>query len=213
MPPHGSPSELKPSRKEAIVPHVTRAVRGAAVIILAAALALAAWIAIDGLTDEVQPVDVAVVLGNRVNPDGSPSPWLRTRLDKTVELYQAGWFAEIIASGGMGIEGVDEAAAMKTYLVAAGIPAEHIRVDSQGVDTYATALNAATLMDTNGWKSALVISQYYHIPRCKLALRRFGVGQVYAAHAEGFTWRGLVSLAREVAAYPAYFLRGYEKGD
>ena len=49
----------------------------------------------DGLTDEIHSADVAVVLGNTVNPDGNPSPRLQARLDKTVELYQNDLFPNI----------------------------------------------------------------------------------------------------------------------
>jgi hypothetical protein len=65
------------------------------------------------------------------------------------------------------------------------------------------------LMSAYGWKSAMVISQFYQIPRTKLALSRFGVQGIYAAHAEQITWRGVISLAREVVAYPVYFVRAY----
>jgi hypothetical protein len=64
-------------------------------------------------------------------------------------------------------------------------------------------------MTAHGWKSAMVISQFYQIPRAKLALHRFGVAQVYSAHAQGLTLNGLISLAREVPAYVVYYLRAY----
>jgi vancomycin permeability regulator SanA len=177
--------------------------------VIAAALLLALALAVDGLTDELQPVDVAVVPGNRVNPDGTPSPWLKARLDRTLQLYQQGLFPNIIVSGGTGVEGFDEALVMKDYLVAGGVSPAVIIVDSHGDNTYATALNSAALMHAFSWKSALVISQFYQIPRTKLALSRFGIAQVYGAHAEGLTWRGLISLARELVAYPVYFVRDY----
>jgi vancomycin permeability regulator SanA len=191
-------------------PHRTlRILKTVLLVGLLLGLSMAVYIAIDGLTDELRPVDVAVVPGNRVDPDGQPSPWLKTRLDRTVELYRQGLFANVIVSGGLGSEGFDEAAVMMDYLVSAGIPKSRILIDSGGADTYATAVNAAALMDAHGWKSAMVVSQYYHVPRTRLALQRCGLQTVYGAHAEGFTYRGLVILAREVIASPVYAFRSY----
>src|SRR5690348_5039955 len=93
----------------------------AAVATLALAMTLLVFA---GLHDRVGKADIALVLGNTVNPDGTPSPRLRARLDKTLELYRAGYFPEVIASGGVGKEGYDEASVMRDYLVSRGIPAE-----------------------------------------------------------------------------------------
>ncbi len=45
-------------------------------------LALASAIVADGLIDNVQSSDVAIVLGSQVMPDGGPSPRLRARLGR-----------------------------------------------------------------------------------------------------------------------------------
>lgn len=170
----------------------------------------AAGIVLDGLTDNLGNADIAVVLGTKVNPDGTPSPRLRARLDKAYELYQAGYFPAIIVSGGIGKEGVDEAVAMRAYLIAHGIPAERVHADGLGNNTYLTAQNAARWMAEHDAHSALVISQYFHVPRARLALRRCGIDEVYSAHANYAELRDLYSTAREVAALYFYWLRPYE---
>ena len=174
-------------------------------IVFAAIFLFSAGIIVyDGLTDEIGAADVAIVLGNKVNADGKPSRRLRARLDKAVELYRQKFFSEIIVSGGLGKEGFDEASVMEQYLVAKGINPEHIFTDHQGVNTYATAKNAANLMKARGMKSALVITQYYHIARAKAALVRFGIQPVFSAHAQVFEFRDFYSVAREVFGYYAY---------
>jgi vancomycin permeability regulator SanA len=165
----------------------------------------------DGLTDELHQADVAVVLGNTVNPDGQPSPRLQARLDKTVELYQKGFFTNIIVSGGVGVEGFDEAVVMRQYLVNQNIPAERIFVDSEGRTSNLTAKNTAQIMRQNNWQSALVISQYFHISRCKLALANYGISPVYSASANYFELRDLYSLLREVMGYFSYLWRGTDE--
>ena len=70
---------------------------GAIALVLLLAAGALVW---SGLHDDVQHADVALVLGNTVQTDGTPSPRLQARLDKTLELYRAGYFPAIIASGG-----------------------------------------------------------------------------------------------------------------
>ena len=143
---------------------------------LIAGLIEAAAIVGDGLRDRPGHADVALVLGNAIDPDGRPSARLRARLDRAVEGYRHGDFPVVIASGGIEEGGEDEADVMSRYLVANGIPAVDVIADNQGVNTFASARFTARLMRTRGWKSVCVVTQYYHVPRARLALRRFGVG-------------------------------------
>ncbi|PKO19116.1 MAG: YdcF family protein [Chloroflexi bacterium HGW-Chloroflexi-10] len=176
---------------------------------LSVIIIMAIYLMIDGLTNRFGYADLAVVPGTTVKKDGTPSASLQARLDKAIEVYQAGWVKNILVSGGVDKKGMDEAVAMKRYLVEAGIPAGVIWVDSMGNNTYLTTQHSAILMNEQGWGSALAISQYYHVPRTRLALQRFGINPVYAVRADGFSWRGITFLAREVIAYPSYWLRSY----
>jgi vancomycin permeability regulator SanA len=169
-------------------------------------LATAAAIVIDGLRDEIGPADIAVVLGSKVELDGKPSARLRARLDRALELHRSGLAPRILVSGGIGVEGFDEAAVMREYLLSRGVPAERVHVDPAGSTTLATARNAARFLSAGGWKSAVLVSQYFHLPRARLALRRCGVSTVYTAHAAYFELRDLYSTAREVLAFYAYLL-------
>jgi vancomycin permeability regulator SanA len=126
-------------------------------------------ITIDGFIDEKQHADVGVILGNKVERDGNPSERLRYRLEKAVELYREGYFNYIIVSGGVGVEGYDEAKIMKQYLVQKGIPSEKIITDSMGFNTMATAKNTKKIMGEIEDRSVMVITQFYHISRTKLA--------------------------------------------
>src|ERR1700761_6443049 len=94
---------------------------------------LAAWLVlhvvymtIDGLSGYTGSADMAVVLGNRVDADGSLSPVLKGRVDRALALYQQGRVARIMVSGGLGLQAghYPEGKAMKQYLVARGVPAD-----------------------------------------------------------------------------------------
>lgn len=146
----------------------------------------------DGLTDELAIVDVAVILGNTVNPDGKPSRRLRGRLDEAIDLYKKGYFSNIIVSGAKGREGYVESEVMGLYLNEHGIPEHSIILDHNGRNTMETAINTKRIMAQHQWKSAMIITQAYHITRTKLAFRRVGIKPVYAAHARFFELRDLI---------------------
>lgn len=181
-------------------------------IVAAASLGLwfiihTAFIVIDGVNDELKPVDIAVVLGNKVEVNGQPSERLKARLDKAVELYSKGYFTFIIVSGGIGKEGFDEAQVMKSYLIDNGIPAEKIIEDNNGYNSYMTAQNTSKIMNELELDSAMIITQYFHISRTKLAFRKVNIAEVYSAHANIFEVRDIYSIIREFPAYYKYLLK------
>ena len=184
--------------------------RTAPLFLLIAALVLAGAVAIsvDGLRDNARASDVGVVLGSKVMPDGTPSDRLRSRLDKAAELYRQGMFRHIIVSGGTGVEGFSEALVMADYLAERQpIPRTALLLDEQGNTTEATARNSAIIMRAQGFKSAVVVTQFFHLTRSRYALQRAGVATVYTAHANYFEARDAYSLARELAALPAYWFK------
>lgn len=180
------------------------------VLVTAGAIATGAllW---DGLHDNIARADVGLVLGNTVFPDGTPSPRLTARLDRTLELYVEGRFGHILVSGARGKEGHDEAVVMRGYLMSRGVPAERILVDSQGYTTFDSARNAMKIMRGHGFGSVLIVSQYFHLPRARLAMRRFGAAPVYTAHARYFEWRDLYSIPREMLGFLKYACRSYDE--
>lgn len=171
-----------------------------AVFLLAtAALVLA------GLHDRLAPADVIVVPGNTIAPDGTPSPRLQARLDAALAQFVAGRAPRIVVSGATGKEGFDEAASMARYLRSRGVSADAIIEDNQGWTTDATARNTAALMRKHGWKTAMVATQYFHVPRFQLALERAGITVSGHVHAPYFEWRDLYSIPRETAGYAVYY--------
>lgn len=199
-----------PSKK--FVKGVALACAGVALLYAIAMVA----ILVDGMNDELHKAEATVVLGNEVLKNGQPSARLRARLQRALDLYRQDYFPRIIVSGGTGKSGHDEAVVMAQWLIARGVPAARVIRDSHGVNTWATAANAAQILREGsgkpgaaleGARSILVVSQHFHIARCKLAFRRAGIFPVYSAHARYREWRDLYSLGREVPAYLSYAFR------
>lgn len=162
-----------------------------------------------GLKENIFAADAAVVLGNQVFSDGVPSPRLAARLDKALALYRDGVCPVIIVSGGIGKEGVDEAEAMAAYLFRREIPEHAVVIDSSGVNTAATARFASRWLSENNGSSIIVVSQFFHLPRTRLAMKGQGISSVGTACADYLEWRDIFSVVREIPALVVYFFRGY----
>ena len=91
-----------------------------------------------------------------------------------VQLYDDGLVGRVIVSGGVGESGFNEALVMRDMAVEAGVPKERVVVDSNGVSTTATVADTVPFFGEDGWTRILAVSQYYHLPRIKLAYQRAG---------------------------------------
>jgi vancomycin permeability regulator SanA len=169
---------------------------------------LAAWVLVhtlvitwDGLRDDQQRADLGVVLGNKVNEDGTLSPRLTQRLVCGLVLYRGGRVRQLLVSGGLGKEGFYEGTKMRDYLRAHGVPDSAIIVDNAGNTTQQTVRNTVRLQPVLHFRSVLVVSQFYHISRTKLLFRQAGFKMVSGASPVYFEWRDIYSLLREFVAY------------
>ena len=180
-----------------------------ATVLLAAALAATGLLTglLTGLSTQARPADMAIVLGNTVLPNGQPSPRLAARLDRAYDCYAAEQCHTLFVSGGIDPAGADEAAVMRGYLLARGVPSDRIVTDSAGDNSWATARHAGAYMREHGYTRALVVTQYFHVPRTMLALRRHGVADVSGGYPRFFEWRDIYSLFRELPAVAWYALR------
>lgn len=162
-------------------------------------------IVFDGLKDDENvSTKVAVILGSKVNTDGSLSGRLKARLDRGFKLYKDALVKEIYVSGGFGKEGHYEGDVMAEYLVSKGVPRKKIKVDNFGINTRSTAINFTK--DYPLETSVVVVTQYFHVTRCKLAFSQVGIENVKGVHCDYFEWRDPYSIFREVAGLYKYLL-------
>jgi vancomycin permeability regulator SanA len=128
-----------------------------------------------GTTDYRQPVDAVVVFGAQVFPDGTPSLALQDRLDAAIDIYEQGYTPVLIMSGGVDIDGVSEAVAMKDYAVSRGVPEQVIELDEYGDSTQATAHNTIEMARRQNYEQLGVTSSFYHMARIKMLYLANGV--------------------------------------
>lgn len=157
-----------------------------------------------GVASHPEAADIAVVLGNEVLAGGEPSERLAARVDCALALYRSQKVKRIMVSGGTGANGFDEASVMAARLVKSGVPASDIIIDSAGINTMATAVNTAAMMQKENLSGAVIVTQYFHIPRTMLAFRMAGVSHFSADYPAYAEWRDIPSTLREMVAIPVY---------
>lgn len=160
-----------------------------------------AYSVFDGLADSGKSADIAVILGNKVNEDGTLSERLEKRLECGLDLFRQGRTKRILVSGGLGKEGFYEGDKMRDYLIEKGVPDSAIIVDNFGVNTNATVENTRKLKDSLGLNSIIVVSQYYHLTRTKMLFRKAGMKDVSSCSPQYFEIRDFYSLLREFVAF------------
>ena len=158
-------------------------------------------------TRPTAPADLALVLGNTVGAGNRPLPRLRVRLEAALALYRRGGCRMVMVSGGVEDDGRDEAAGMKQWLVEHGVPAEAIVEDRHGDNTRASARNARAWLDAHGQRSVVVVSQYFHLPRARLAIRQEGLVDAGGDYRPRLFLFDVYSSMREVLGYLAYGAR------
>jgi vancomycin permeability regulator SanA len=184
----------------------------AAVLVVTAAVCVIlfplAQVLFFGTTDYRRAADVAVVFGAQVHGNGAPSTSLRDRMDTTIALFKDGLVKKILVSGGVGDSGYNEALVMRDMAVKAGVPKGDVIVDSGGVNTEATVRNSIPFFGSEPPSRVLAVSQFYHLPRIKLAYQRAGWNVFTVPAGTSTRIRETPYLvAREIPAFWVYYLR------
>jgi vancomycin permeability regulator SanA len=122
--------------------------------------------------ESVPSAPVALVLGARVFPSGTPSPFLAARLDLAHRLYRDGKVRAVLVSGDNLAPEYNEPDAMRAYLINAGMPAEAVVADYAGFDTYDSCVRSRRIF---GVDRLVIVTQGYHLPRAVATCRALGL--------------------------------------
>jgi len=130
--------------------------------------------------DEAQPADAIIVLG-AAEYRGRPSPVLEARLNHALLLYLKGLAPRVITTGGAGGDPVfTEGSVGRAYLTQHGVPPEAVVVEREGESTMQSVAAVAEIMRRMNLRSAIVVSDGYHIFRVKKMLESSGL-KVYGS--------------------------------
>jgi uncharacterized SAM-binding protein YcdF (DUF218 family) len=158
--------------------------------------------------DEARKADAIVVLG-AAQYNGRPSPVLKARLDHAYRLYADSYAPAIITTGGYGPDpNFSEAHVSASYLIQRGVDVSVIVTEQGSGNTYDSIQAASRLMHAKGWKSAVVVSDGFHLFRLKRMFEDLGI-QAYTSPApnspiEVASSRRFWHSMREVLLFSAY---------
>ncbi|MFU8871924.1 SanA/YdcF family protein [Micromonospora sp. SL4-19] len=148
-----------------------------AVLAISASVASVAWIrgGADGhifSEADVPEAPVAMVLGTKVEADGTPSPFLAARLEVARRLFEADKVRAILVSGDNMHADYNEPEAMRRWLVDRGVPTGKVVLDYAGFDTYDSCARAKRIF---GVGQMTIVTQSFHLPRAVALCRHFGI--------------------------------------
>lgn len=125
--------------------------------------------------DQAKPAESIVVLG-AAQYDGRPSPVLRARLDHGIDLWNRGMGKVLVLTGGRGAgDTTSEAEAGRAYARKHGVPDTVILLENKGRTTRESMLGVAQLLQDRGIKTAILVSDPFHMLRLSIIGRRFGL--------------------------------------
>lgn len=141
--------------------------------------------------------DCVLVLGAGVWEGNVPSPMLKDRLDKSIEISKAGIEDTLLMSGDHGTVDYDEVNVMKAYAISKGLPSSDIFMDHAGFSTYESLYRAKQVF---GVKKLIIVSQKQHLYRALYIARALGLDAIGVA-AEDIAYGGaLYREGREILA-------------
>lgn len=157
--------------------------------------------------DQKCRADVAIVLGASTY-DGEVSPVYRERINHGITLYNEGYVEKLIVTGGIGKgNSQSDAYAAKQYAVSQGVPEIDILTEDTSTITQENLENSKTIMDENGYDTAIVVSDPLHMKRSILLAKDIGI-DAYSSPTPTSRYTSLKTqipfLAREVFFYIGY---------
>src|SRR4051812_15963964 len=128
-------------------------------------------------TDHARPADVILVLGCTIygGPPGGASPCIEARAGHAATLYRQGLAPHVIVAGGGAPGEPTEAEVLTRVLTADGVPAEAVVGEDQSHDTIQNIFNSRRIMRAEGWQTAILVTEPYHIKRAGLIAHDAGL--------------------------------------
>lgn len=137
---------------------------------------------------KVPQKDVVIVFGAGLYHNRTPTPYLRWRVQTAVQLYKAHRVKKLLMTGDNSRKVYDEPSAMAKLAESQGVPRKDIVLDYAGLDTYDSCYRAGVIFQV---RSAILVSQGYHLPRAVMACKALGINAigVDAEHDQGRSWK------------------------
>lgn len=130
---------------------------------------------------DVQDADCILVLGAGVWENDQPSPMLKDRLDRSVELFERKAAPYLVMSGDHGQKDYDEVNVMKGFAIKAGVDSNMIYMDHAGFSTYESLYRLKYIFEA---EKVIIVTQKYHLYRALFIANALGLKAVGVAAKE-----------------------------
>ncbi|WP_139995063.1 YdcF family protein [Paenibacillus paridis] len=152
--------------------------------------------------------DAAIVLGAAVWGE-EPSPVLAERMNHAIWLYNNGYVAKIIATGGIGDgDAISEAEAAKRYAVQKGIPEVDVILEVESRITEQNLEYAYAIARQNHLRTLTIVSDPLHMKRAVHMAKDLGM-EAYSSPTQTSVYQSMRTkfpfLLREI-----FFMVGYQ---
>lgn len=128
-----------------------------------------------GHDDDGGRADCAIVLGAAAYFN-KPSPVFQARIDHAVKLYREGRVDKIILTGGYGRDAeFAESEVAYAYCQKMGVPEEVLFLEKSSKTTEQNLIQAGMLMEREGLKDALLVSDPWHLKRAAAMAAKHGI--------------------------------------
>ena len=128
-----------------------------------------------GFQDDGQQADCAIVLGGAAWHD-KPSPVFRERLNHAIKLYLEGRVGALVLTGGKGAGATySEGEVAREYCLERNVPEEALFMEGNSTTTIQNLEEARKILAGQDFRSALVVSDPWHLKRGVLIARRQGI--------------------------------------
>ncbi|MCH5209482.1 MAG: YdcF family protein [Oscillospiraceae bacterium] len=153
----------------------TKILIGIVVIIISYIIINAISICSFSTKDQKCKSDIAIILG-AATYNGEVSPVYQERINHGIALYKEGYVEKLIVTGGVG-NGSNESDAdiAKQYALSQGIPDTDILTETTSTITQENLENSKEIMDKNGYKTAIIVSDPLHMKRAILLAKDVGI--------------------------------------
>jgi len=167
-----TPETLKPKRFRWLKRLITFAIVGGLLYFCSFITA----IHIVGATDRVEEADVIIVLGAGIRRDGRAGWALTRRATQSADLWKDGVASYVLCTGAQADNRPrSEADACRELLLREGVDDSAILMEENSRSTEENAIYSRQILEQNGFVSAVIVSDSYHILRAEWLFRDQGI--------------------------------------
>ncbi len=125
--------------------------------------------------DEKRQADAAIILGAAAWYK-RPSPVFEERIRHGLWLYENGYVKKLVMTGGRSLKApYSEAYVARRFALKKRIPVDDILIEEDSHNTYENLANAKKLMEKHGLRSAIIVSDPFHMKRAMSIAEDLGI--------------------------------------